>query len=108
MRSDMGKKPSNRKIYLYDNNKLIAEMALGSIISSCVEAGLNFQTSASSTGICATCSYWGGVRKISTDGEIVISQSLGWCNNPNSHYYQNTTSPESGLMKNWCKWDVLE
>jgi hypothetical protein len=66
-----------------------------------------FATPASVTARCATCSYWGGVRRISEDGKTVMSESLGWCNNPKSHHYGQLTTPETGPMDSWKKWEAL-
>jgi len=58
-------------------------------------------------GQCATCKYWGGIRKLSKDGKTVCAQSLGYCNNPESHNYHKTTTPETGPMKKWRKWGAI-
>lgn len=58
---------------------------------------------------CATCRFWGGMRKVSDDKGSVTAQSMGWCNNPDSPNYQNLTSADH-LMKKpgiWQKWSVL-
>ncbi len=62
---------------------------------------------ASQEGVCATCRYWGGQRRVSQDKEKVYCESLGWCNNPESHNYQTTTTPITGPMKAWRKWEAL-
>jgi len=66
-----------------------------------------FITPADTTRHCATCQYWGGIRRVSRDRKQVSSQSLGWCNNPKSHHYQQTTTPDTGPMKSWRRWDAL-
>jgi hypothetical protein len=58
-------------------------------------------------GICATCRFWGGIRRASEDKKTVNSESLGWCNNPDSHNYQKMTTPVTGPMKSWRKWEAL-
>lgn len=55
---------------------------------------------------CATCQYWGGVRKVSKDGETVTADGKGWCNNPDSPAYQKKTKPDQGAPV-WEKWSVL-
>lgn len=66
-----------------------------------------FVVSASEEGICATCRYWGGVRRATEDRHFVHCESLGWCNNPDSHNYQTMTTPNTGPMKAWKKWEAL-
>lgn len=58
-------------------------------------------------GICGTCRFWGGVRRASEDKQRVYCESLGWCNNPKSHNYQTMTTPTTGPMKGWRKWEAL-
>lgn len=55
---------------------------------------------------CATCRYWGGVRKVSTDRQTVSADGKGWCNNPASPAYQKQTNPTQGAPV-WTKWDAL-
>ncbi len=63
--------------------------------------------SADTEGICATCRYWGGMRRVSKDKNYVHCVSLGWCNNTASPRYQTMTTPEMGPMKTWRKWEAL-
>ncbi len=58
-------------------------------------------------GVCATCRFWGGIRRASEDKKTVYSESIGWCNNPNSPNYQQMTTPVTGPMKSWRKWEAL-
>jgi len=64
---------------------------------------------ATAQDICATCRFWGGMRKLSDDGENVIAQSMGWCNNPDSHNYRKLTMPDHRMKKAgiWTKWAAL-
>jgi hypothetical protein len=58
---------------------------------------------------CATCVFWGGERRISTDGKNVTTTGLGWCNNPASPNYQKLTTPDHGPMSGiWRRWDALD
>lgn len=57
--------------------------------------------------VCATCRFWGGVRRVSEDKKTVHCESLGWCNNPDSPNYQTMTTPETGPMDAWRKWEAL-
>jgi len=66
-----------------------------------------FAVPGSSEGICGTCLFWGGKRRASEDKTTVYAESLGWCNNPKSHNYQTMTTPETGPMKGWRKWEAL-
>lgn len=66
-----------------------------------------FGMSASTGGKCGTCAFWGGKRRLSRDGKVVEIDGLGWCNNPDSHNYQKVTSPDSGPMPGWKKWERI-
>jgi hypothetical protein len=66
-----------------------------------------YEMSAETEGKCATCEFWGGMRKVSKDGKTLIAQSVGWCNNPESHNYQSLTVPSNGPMPLWRKWGIL-
>ena len=57
--------------------------------------------------ICATCRFWGGMRRVADDRKSVFAESLGWCNNPDSPHCQSMRSPEAGPMKGWRKWEAL-
>lgn len=59
-------------------------------------------------GKCITCEFWGGMRKVSKESKTIIAQSVGWCNNPKSGHYQSLTAPDTGPMKAWQQWRVLE
>jgi hypothetical protein len=58
---------------------------------------------------CATCQFWGGMRKLSQDKSQVIAQSMGWCNNPDSGNYQKLTEADHHMMKPdiWQKWSAI-
>jgi hypothetical protein len=58
---------------------------------------------------CATCQYWGGMRKISEDRKQVHAQSMGWCNNPDSPNYLKLTAADHEMLKPgiWKKWPAL-
>jgi hypothetical protein len=58
-------------------------------------------------GICGTCRFWGGTRRMSEDRKVVHAESLGWCNNVDSPHFQSMRSPDSGPMKAWRKWEAL-
>ncbi len=62
---------------------------------------------ANKEGICATCRFWGGMRRVSEDKRNVYAESLGWCNNADSPHYQTMRAPEAGPMKAWRKWEAL-
>jgi hypothetical protein len=63
---------------------------------------------ASREGICGTCRFWGGTRRISEDGKSVVGESLGWCNNRESPHFLGMRAPDAGPMKNWRKWEALQ
>jgi hypothetical protein len=58
---------------------------------------------------CATCQYWGGMRRLNQDKSLVIAQSMGWCNNPDSAKYQKLTEADNHMMKPeiWVKWPAI-
>jgi hypothetical protein len=58
-------------------------------------------------GICGTCRFWGGVRRVSEEKKVVYAESLGWCNNVDSPNFQTMRTPEAGPMKAWRKWEAL-
>jgi len=62
---------------------------------------------ATTEGVCATCQFWGGTRRITRDGRSVLGESLGWCNNRESPAFLTMRSPDAGPMKAWRKWDAL-
>jgi hypothetical protein len=62
---------------------------------------------ASREGICGTCRFWGGMRRVSEDRKSVNAESLGWCNNVDSPHFQTMRTPEAGPMKAWRKWEAL-
>ena len=66
-----------------------------------------YEISGDTKGKCATCAFWGGKRRISADRKTVFVHSLGWCNNPASPNFQKTTTPETGPMDTWRKWEAL-
>ena len=63
--------------------------------------------SISADGRCGTCQFWGGRRRVSDDGKAVLAESLGTCNNPPSHNFRKVTTPETGPMPLWKKWEAL-
>jgi hypothetical protein len=64
---------------------------------------------AATADYCATCTFWGGSRRVSTDGKGVTTTGLGWCNNPASPNYQKLTTPDHGPMTGvWRKWEALD
>ena len=103
----MNIKDTERRQFLGKTGKLITAVAIGGVVSSTANAGLKFEMDAATKGKCATCKFWGGVRKLTEDGKTVVTQSLGYCNNPDSHNYQKTTTPETGPMKAWQKWGAI-
>jgi anaerobic selenocysteine-containing dehydrogenase len=97
----------NRREFLGKTSALFTVAAIGGVASSSAKAGFHFEMDSNTEGQCATCKYWGGIRKLSKDGKTVSAQSLGYCNNPESYNYQKTTSPETGPMKKWSKWGAI-
>ncbi len=103
---------TDRRTFFRLGGRLLAGSVLASGFMGVRQAragthGPAYEVDASREGICATCQYWGGVRKASKDKKTVVAQSLGWCNNPGSMNYHRTTTPETGPMKAWKKWEAL-
>lgn len=104
---------TDRRRFMYRAGQLVAGGLLGSTLlhaqaADAPASGDNFYpVDASTEGKCATCEYWGGVRRVTRDRNQVLVQSLGWCNNPESHHFQRLTTPETGPMESWKKWGVL-
>ena len=73
------------------------------------ESGDGHAMDAGSENMCATCQFWGGMRKISEDGKQVVAQSMGWCNNPESPNHRKLTAPDHEMKKAgiWKKWAAL-
>jgi hypothetical protein len=70
--------------------------------------GLRISTSAEKT--CATCRFWGGMRRVDEDKAEITTQSMGWCNNPDSPNYSKLTQADHQMKKPgiWEKWSVLK
>ena len=58
---------------------------------------------------CATCQYWGGMRKLNQDKSLVIAQSMGWCNNSDGPIFQKLTEADHHMKKPeiWAKWSAI-
>jgi hypothetical protein len=115
---------NNRRGFLKNSGAVLATGVFGSFGLNAIAAehephsehggqmksqkGVNaFVVSAKEEGICGTCRFWGGIRRASEDKKKVFCESLGWCNNPDSHHYQTMTTPATGPMKSWKKWEAL-
>ncbi|MEX2481719.1 MAG: hypothetical protein WD928_12755 [Gammaproteobacteria bacterium] len=91
-------------------NRSLAAAAVAMTVPA-VEAGQHgmgsFAVAASTEGQCATCTYWGGMRRMSREGTEVHVKSLGFCNNPQSPNFRKMTSPNTGPMPHWVKWSAI-
>lgn len=65
-----------------------------------------FVVKATEEGVCATCAYWGGIRKLSGDRQNIECESTGWCNNRKSRFFGMRTTPRTGPMTSWKKWEL--
>jgi len=74
-----------------------------------VGSGDGLAVDATGKDVCATCQFWGGMRKITEDGKQVIAQSMGWCNNPDSPNHQKLTAADHQQKKPgvWKQWAAL-
>ncbi len=100
---------TNRRTLIASGAKAVAGTIAGlAAARTSAAAGHEFYAVAATTeSKCATCAFWGGVRRLSDDRKQVLTQSLGWCNNPASPRYGKLTTPETGPMDSWKKWDLI-
>jgi hypothetical protein len=106
----------SRRNFLATSGKLLAgAAALGSLATHAAEehhqdgSGSGLVVDAALQNRCATCQFWGGMRKVSDDKKQVTAQSMGWCNNPDSPNHRKLTAADHHMMKPdiWKKWAVL-
>ncbi len=106
----------SRRSFLTASGKLlVGTAALGSLSAYAAEEhdhggpGEGLVVDAASPNRCATCQFWGGMRKVSADKKVVTVQSMGWCNNPDSPNHQKLTAADHEMKKTgvWKKWAVL-
>jgi hypothetical protein len=105
-----------RRSFLINSGKLLAGVAAFGSLTAYAEgerhhddSGNGLVVEAASKNRCATCQFWGGMRKVSDDKQQVIAQSMGWCNNPDSPNHQKLTAADHHMKKAgiWEKWAVL-
>ena len=105
----------SRRNFLAATGSLLMGTALGSTVARAAEehmhggSGDGLAVDAGLTDVCATCQFWGGMRRVSDDGANVVAQSMGWCNNPDSPNKGNLTAADHRMNKTgiWKKWAVL-
>lgn len=101
---------TKRRHFMHRTSQWLVGGMLGSafinVFAESADKGV-YEAETTSEGRCITCEFWGGVRKVSKDGKMVIAQSVGWCNNPESKNYHNLTTPDAGPMPAWKKWVAL-
>jgi len=106
----------SRRSFITTTGKLLVGAAtLGSLTAHATEehqhvgSGHGLVVDAATESRCATCQFWGGMRKVSDDKKKVITQSMGWCNNPDSPNHQKLTAADHHMKKPgiWKKWTVL-
>jgi anaerobic selenocysteine-containing dehydrogenase len=108
----------SRRNFLTSAGKLlVSTVTLGSLAAYAAEehtqmhavSGDGLAVDATSKNICATCQFWGGMRKISDNRQEVIAQSMGWCNNPESPNHQKLTAADHQMNEPgiWKKWPAL-
>jgi hypothetical protein len=94
---------------------LVGALALGSLAAQASEEhahagpGQGLVVDATLENRCATCQFWGGMRKISDDNKEIVAQSMGWCNNPKSPNHKKLTTADHEMKKTgiWQKWAAL-
>ena len=106
----------SRRNFLATSGKLIVgTVALGSLGAVAADehahggSGDGLVIDAGTENVCATCQFWGGMRKISKDKKEVVAQSMGWCNNPASPNHMKLTAADHVMQKEgiWTKWPAL-
>ena len=108
----------SRRNFLSSSGKLlVGTAAFGSLVAHSSEehahmhggSGDGLAIDAMTKDVCATCQFWGGMRKISDDKNQVIAQSMGWCNNLDSPNYQKLTMADHEMKKSntWKRWPAL-
>jgi hypothetical protein len=107
-----------RRRFISRSGTLIATTAAMGLTQSAVSqdhsqhggAGDGLRVSTSLEKTCATCRYWGGMRRVAKDKSEVTTQSMGWCNNPDSPNFSKLTQADHQMKKPgiWEKWSVLE
>lgn len=106
---------SRRRFLATSGKLLVGTAAFGSVTAYAAGehqkhgAGDGLVIDAAKKDTCATCQYWGGMRKVPDDSKQVIAQSMGWCNNPDSPNHQKLTAADHNMKKAgvWKKWAVL-
>jgi hypothetical protein len=106
---------SRRSFLITSGKLLVGATTLGPLTAYAAEehhqgdSGHGFVVDAALQKRCATCEFWGGMRKVSDDKKQVIVQSMGWCNNPDSPNHQKLTAADHEMKKPgiWKKWAVL-
>jgi hypothetical protein len=106
----------SRRNFLATSGKLIAgTIAFGAMGAYAAEehmqegSGEGLVVASAEENRCATCQFWGGMRKVSDDKKHVTAQSMGWCNNPDSPNHGKLTAADHEMMKPdiWRKWAAL-
>jgi anaerobic selenocysteine-containing dehydrogenase len=102
-------KKLNRRDFVHRSGQIaLGVVVAGGVLAAPKEAGaVSFEADAKAEGICITCAFWGGIRLVSDNGQKVMAESLGYCNNPKSEHYRMTTTPTTGPMKSWTRWPAL-
>jgi len=106
---------SRRKFLTTSGKLLVGTAAFGSLTAYAAQehhmhgSGDGLLVDAAKQDTCATCQYWGGMRKVSGDKKQITAQSMGWCNNPDSPNHQKLTAADHQMKKPgiWKKWAVL-
>ena len=72
-------------------------------------SGDGLSVSAAAEKTCATCRFWGGMRKVSADKTKVTAQIPLRGYNPDSPNHQKLTAADHLMQKPgiWQKWSVL-
>jgi len=108
---------SRRNFLTASGKLLVGTFALGSLGAHAMEeqehahggSAARLVLDATAENVCATCQFWGGMRMVSEDRAQVVTQSMGWCNNPDSPNLRKLTMADHQMKKPgiWVRWGAL-
>ncbi|RYV02047.1 hypothetical protein SOPP22_10745 [Shewanella sp. OPT22] len=102
----------NRRDFLLKGGVIIATGAIAGTTSLAIAGPVDGEhhedIKSNVKHVCATCSHWGGERKVSMDKKMVHVHGEGWCNHDDSEHHHTKTPPMKVHKTKWEKWDTLK